>query len=440
MQYGTGLSVILLLLSFWGYMSWFYTAATCTDGRQNGDERGVDCGGSCSYICAIDVSPLKVDWARSFEVTSGVYNAVAYVENINASAAAPEVAYTFSLYDDQGLITSVEDTTFLPPNSVYPVFAGRIATGGRVPTKTFLDLKPVEKWTTAVSSRDQFTVKDRELSDADVKPKLTATLVNNGLTSLYNVEVVATIFNSEGTALTASRTLVDKFDPRAEQQVVFTWPEPIAKTIRSCEVPTDVVMAIDLSGSMNNDGGTPPEPINSVLQAADRFVERLQTHDQAAVVTFATDAVIAKSFTAPTTAASVVRGLAIDPKEERGNTNTGDAFKRAAELFAGSGKNADARKVMVILTDGLATAPDEDPEGYALQAANVLKESGVEVYAIGLGKQVNMDFIRKIASAGDAYQALTKEQVDAIYQSITGAICEDGAAIIEIVPKIPIGQ
>ena len=39
---------------------------------------------------------------------------------------------------------------------------------------------------------------------------------------------------------------------------------------------------------------------------------------------------------------------------------------------------------MVILTDGLATAPDIEPEQYALAKAADLKATEVDVYAIGL--------------------------------------------------------
>jgi Mg-chelatase subunit ChlD len=247
--------------------------------------------------------------------------------------------------------------------------------------------------------------------------------------------VVATIFDANGNALTASRTIVDDFLPRTEQDIVFTWPEPIAKTVRSCEVPTDVVVAIDLSGSMNNDQAEPPEPITSVLGAAQRFVGRLQERDQAALITFASEAVTNQGFSSPRFISGRIRELGIDPEEEQGSTNTGDAFLRAAQLFNSANKNPDARKVMVILTDGLATAPEEEPEQYARELATALKQTDVTVFAIGLGQEVNMEFVRDIASPNAAFQALSSSEVDSIYQAITGAICEDGAARIDIVPK-----
>ncbi len=436
-QYFTGFGVVFLGMCFLIYSNYFYVAASCFDNNQNGEERGVDCGGACARICVFDVAMPSVEWARSFRVTDGQYNAVAYVENNNLVAATPEISYTFSLYDADGLITERSGTTILPPDSSYPIFEGRITTGNRIPTQTLLDLKPAELWLPAKVGRNQFTIVDRNLQSADEQPRLDVLIANNELTEAKEVEVVATIFDANGNALTSSRTFVDEFLPREQREITFTWPEPIATTLRSCEVPTDVVVAIDLSGSMNNDQAEPPQPITSVLSAAESFVSRLQTGDQIGVVTFATEAIQNLGLTPSILdAQTAIQALSIDPEEEAGSTNTGEALLRATEELNSARHNADARKVAVLLTDGLATAPDEDPELYALAQASNLKGSGAQLFVIGLGEQVNMEFIRQLASEPtNAFQAINRNEVDRIYRDITGAICEDGAAIIDVVPK-----
>ena len=47
-QYIAGIVFVLLLIGTGIYFAYFYEAANCFDGTQNGDERGVDCGGSCA--------------------------------------------------------------------------------------------------------------------------------------------------------------------------------------------------------------------------------------------------------------------------------------------------------------------------------------------------------------------------------------------------------
>lgn len=440
-QYGTGFLTFLFLLGGVFYVSYFYAPASCFDGVKNGSEQGVDCGGSCSRICSFQVTPPQVSWAQSFEVTEGVYNAVAYVENRNQAAASPEVPYTFRLFDKDGLIVERTGSTILPADSVYPIFAARIDTSGRVPTQTILELGEAEKWLPAVSGREQFTVQERTLQNVDSRPRLEAKIYNNALTEAEDIEVVATIFDAQGNALTSSRTFINTFAPRSEEIVVFTWPQPIAKTIRSCEIPTDVALAIDLSGSMNNDGGTPPQPISSVLEAAQAFTGRLQQEDQVSVVTFATKAVLVAPLSRAFSAiATQIKTLAISPEEEQGSTNTGDAIKVATSELVSSRHNTEARKVLVLLTDGLATAPGEDPDTYALAAASESKDKDVIIYTIGLGNEVNMDFVRSLASdSGKAYAALTTNDVNNIYRSITASLCEDGPAVIEIIPKTTTG-
>lgn len=436
-QYGTGLTLFCVVAFLLVYQQFFYEVPTCFDSRHNGEEAGVDCGGVCTRICAFTVEPPSATWARSFRVVDGQYNAVAYIENRNRIAASPELHYTFSLYDAEGLIAERKGSTILPPDSVYPVFEARIDTGKRIPTQTFIALDPVEMWLPATVGRDQFTVTSRKLLNADSKPTLEAKIRNNDLTVTNEVEIVATIFDTYGNALTSSRTFINDFAPRSEATAVFTWPEPIAKTVRSCEIPTDVVLAIDLSGSMNNDAANPPEPVTSVLAAAKSFVDRLRDADQVGVVTFASEATVEQPLTHQReVTANAVTALRIDPKEESGSTNTGEALMSVSEELNSERHSSGARKVAVLLTDGLATAPDENPDEYALSNAQLMKENGISVFAIGLGEQVNMDFVSRLASSpAQSFKAVTAADVDQIYRQITASLCEDGAAVIDIIPK-----
>jgi Mg-chelatase subunit ChlD len=437
--YGAGMGVFLLVLGSLGYWAFFYTAPTCFDGKMNGAERGVDCGGACALICAADVQEPKVLWAQSFEVVSGTYNAVGYVENRNLIEGTESLQYTFKLVDSAGAtIAEKRGVTFLPPDSVYPIFEGRIETGGKIPARTFLTLEPVRAWEAFTATRDQFTVGSRTLKDVDARPRLDAEITNNAIKDARDVEIIATIFDASGNALTASRSVVPLFEGRSKQMVTFTWPQPIAKTLRSCEVPTDVILAIDLSGSMNNDGGTPPEPITSSLKAAASFTSRLKSADQAGIVTFATLGALPQTLVGDkASVAALIEKLSIDPKEERGSTNLGDAITKAVEEFASARHDSDARKVLILFTDGKATAPDPDPNAYAESAAEAAKAAGITVFTIGLGDDLDTALLAGIASSPDrAYTALDTGALDQIYRSITSSICEDGPAKIDIVPKI----
>ena len=426
------------LVSTGVYFMYFYAAPTCFDNLQNGEERAVDCDGSCTRICAISVLQPTVLWAKSFQVQPGQYNAVAYVENKNISAGSPLVNYRFTLSDATGIITERTGTTVLPPDSTYPVFEGRIDTDGRVPTETKLVLAPADMWLPASERRSQFRTVDLKLVEADARPKLNVKMENVGLREAKSVEIVATIFDARGNALTASQTFVEQFGGQSQKDIVFTWPNPIAKTVRSCAVPTDVVLAIDLSGSMNNDGANPPQPVTDVLAAASEFARNLRPDDRVSVVTFATKAVTAIQLSNNAAdVAAAIKKLTIDPKEETGSTNQGDALVAAQAELNSSRHNPDARSVIILLTDGLATAPEKEPDVYAKNKAALLKADDIELFTIGLGKGADMVFVRALASTeAQAFAAPTPSTLGSIYQSITGSICEDGAARIDVIPKV----
>ncbi|MCA9365343.1 VWA domain-containing protein [Candidatus Kaiserbacteria bacterium] len=437
-QYGFIYLTIIFSLIMVVYYLYFYKAPTCFDGIRNNQEEGIDCGGGCLPICSFKVIPPVVTWAESFKIVEGQYNAVAYIENQNELAATEKLKYTFKFYDaNNNLITERKGVTVLPPNSTYPIFEGRINTDLAVIKRTEIELEPVNLWLPATIGRNQFRSTDIKLSGADDKPRLDVIMENTTLYEAENIVVVATIFNSVGTPLTASETLIDRFAGESRKNIVFTWPQPISKTVRSCEVPTDIVMAIDLSGSMNNDGGNPPQPITNVLEAASTFISNARSKDQVALVTFATEAKNALYLdTDLSRVEKAVKELKIDPKEETGSTNMGDALLEAQKELNSVRHNTDARNVVVLLTDGLPTEPDPDPTGYVLDAAEKIKNDNIIIYTIGLGSEVDADLLKRLASVEEnSFIAANTLELKEIYERITTAICEDGASRIDIIPK-----
>ncbi|MCA9354659.1 MAG: VWA domain-containing protein [Candidatus Kaiserbacteria bacterium] len=438
-QYGTGFGLFWVLVFALVYFTVYYEPTSCFDGKQSGDERGIDCGGSCVRICTADVLPPRLVWAKSFEIVEGQYNVVAYVDNQNQVAATPELPYTFELYNGNTLVATRSGSTILPPNSVYPIFEGRIQTDGAAPvTETRLVLQQADMWIPASVGRDQFRSQEIELIRADTRPRLDVEIENTALTDANAVEVVATIFNEGGEPVAASQTLAELIPARSTQDLVFTWPNPIAKTVRSCVIPTDVALGIDLSGSMNNDGGDPPQPISAALAAAEQFVSSLQENDQVAVVTFATEAQIVSGLSrTQQNVAELVRGLKIDAAEETGFTNTPAAFSLVDAVLNSAQHNENARRVLVLLTDGLPTAEgDEEIVTAAITAAKQLDETGIEIYAIGLGEGVDRSFIQAIATAPEnAYFAPTGADLARIYEEITSALCELGPTKIDVIAK-----
>lgn len=437
-QYTAGFLLFLGAISFGVYKTFIYTPGNCFDSAMNNGESGVDCGGSCVRICAAAVSAPKVLWAKSFEIQEGQYNAVAYIENQNQIAATPALRYTFEFWSGDQKIGEKSGTTVLPPSSVYPVFEGRLYFDKQI-TSTVLKLEPVDLWVPATLGREQFKTASLDLLSIDFEPRLQVRIENTALTEAKEIEVVATLFNTVGEPIAASQTFIDSFEGRSNKDIVFTWPQPLSKTIRSCEVPSDIIMAIDLSGSMNSDGGDPPQPVTDALLAAKQFVSSLKPEDKASVVRFASEAVTVSELSKNhETTAAIINGLTITQSDETGFTNTVAGIRAAAAELASSRHGDSSRRAVVLLTDGLPTAPGDTVKilEETTVAAKSLADSGVEIYAIGLGKGVNSAFISSLASKPEyAYLAPKAGDLNQIYKQITGSLCETGATRIDVIAK-----
>lgn len=455
LQYGAGFSAFVASMMTIVYFVAFYTPANCFDGMQNGDELAVDCGGSCVRICAFEVAPPTVTMVDSFAITDSQYNAVAYIENRNTEAGTPALDYTFRLLDQSGIITERRGTTPLLPDGTYPIFEGRIATDGRTPTETTLELAPAEFWYPYDANRSQFRTVDLQLVDADARPRLNVRLENTALTEARDVEVVATIFDSMGNPLTSSQTFIQNFAPRSQSDIVFTWPRPIATTVRSCEVPSDVMIVLDRSGSMAADGGTPPEPLESAKRAAATFVQQLRATDQVGYFSYATLPSTPIELRLSSNKSTAAAAIASTVMGEDGvqYTNMGEAFRVAQAELTSARHRDDARKVIVLMTDGDVTRPLNPETGerdieyaaqYARDLAREAKAQDIIVYTIGFGDffssndAVDRDIglIRDLATdSSKAFFAPTITDLENVYRDIAEDICEDGPARIDIIAK-----
>jgi Mg-chelatase subunit ChlD len=318
------------------------------------------------------------------------------------------------------------------------VFVSDINSGNRVPAQTFFELTGDFEWYRAEDVGANLVIADRVLSHPESAPRLDATLENMSPNEFKNIDIIAVIFGTDGNAVAASKTFIELLPQQTKEHLVFTWPRPLPKRIESCTAPADAVLLIDVSGSMNNDNDNPPQPLTDAKEAAAAFINRLNVEDRSGAVSFATDAahISPLSIAHPATREAVL-ALSIQPEEESGATNIGAGIILADEELNSARHNPAARKVAVLLTDGQANEP-EDPGGeiFALSAAALAKEHGVVFYTIGLGDETNETFLREIAGGEDrVFRAASSDDLDGIYLEISAAICERGAAVIEILPR-----
>lgn len=210
------------------YQLLFTAPPLCTDGKQNGLERGVDCGGPCSLLCAGEVRPPVVLWARSFESAPQTYTAAAYIQNNNVGAGARRVGYSFQLFDaDNRLVVDRAGVADIPPIPVVPIIEAGIDVGFRQVSRTLFSFSTQPVWVKAGELPALTISRQRLAEDAS---RLEATIANDSF-SEARVSVAAVLFDAAGAARAASKSTVT-VPARGSVPVVFTWGVPAQEVVR----------------------------------------------------------------------------------------------------------------------------------------------------------------------------------------------------------------
>lgn len=214
----------------------FYEPPTCTDGVQNGLEDGVDCGGECPIICSFSAADPLTHWSRLFQIVPGVYTTLALVENPNATVGAADIPYSFKLRDaDNVLVYEKKGLISLSPSTVVPIFETGLQTGSRVPTRSEFTLG-VPVWVRQEPRERDVSVREQKLEDEASRPTLTATLRNDTTSDIGRFTTVAILYDIDGNALHASRTIVDGLAGLSETRVIFTWPQPFSGSVAKIDI------------------------------------------------------------------------------------------------------------------------------------------------------------------------------------------------------------
>lgn len=237
-KYGYFLVVIGILAFAIGvpFFFFFYKAPTCSDGKQNGNERGVDCGGACSRLCPADFSSPKVIWAYAVKVVPGVYNLLAYIQNPNQSVEAVSLPYIFRMYDDEGiLVAEKEGRAFVPAGQKFAVFESGVRTGERLPAKTIFEFTNVPEWRIG-GIFSQVRMLSVNL-DQGKNPSAEAKVKNDTVDrSFSNITAFIILYNKDDNRVNFSKTIIDNIAPGEQKSIYFTWPEPLSEPVVRSEV------------------------------------------------------------------------------------------------------------------------------------------------------------------------------------------------------------
>jgi Ca-activated chloride channel family protein len=200
-------------------------------------------------------------------------------------------------------------------------------------------------------------------------------------------------------------------------------PEWVGQPIVRTEAARDIMLALDLSGSMDyhdfpGEDGEVVSRFEAVQRVVDRFVTARED-DRIGLIVFGTKAYLQLPFTRDLDTARALVDL-MDVGMAGPKTALGDSIGLAIRSFETS--EVDDR-LLILLTDGNDTASKMTP----INAADIARLNGVEIYTIGIGDtaatgedRVDFDVLAAIAArtGGEFYNTEDEAALDAVYRRI----------------------
>ena len=182
--------------------------------------------------------------------------------------------------------------------------------------------------------------------------------------------------------------------------VALARPQYVEPPIVNVESARDLMLAVDLSGSMAttdmfDEAGERISRLDAVKLVLDDFVERREA-DRLGMIVFGTEAFVQTPFTADH---DLVRTLLdqIEPRMAGPQTMIGDAIGLAVKAF----DNSEARdRVLILLTDGNDTGSKVPPR----KAAEIAAQNDLAIHTVAVGDPTAAGEAEMPSSIGRARQ------------------------------------
>jgi Ca-activated chloride channel family protein len=178
---------------------------------------------------------------------------------------------------------------------------------------------------------------------------------------------------------------------------------PRAELAKMQQVPRDVVLVLDTSGSMSG------PKIEQARRALKFCLDRLTERDNFAVLNFATTVSRFADGLLPVNKSNIARARKwVDDLEATGGTAIDDALKAALALRS---NNTDRSFTVVFFTDGEPTVGETNPEKIVKNVTDN-NSSHTRIFTFGVGDDVNATLLDRLADATRAVSTYVRPEED----------------------------
>jgi len=221
----------------WVLYDALYEPPNCFDKKWNGDEVNIDCGGSCSLRCESQVLNPIIRWTRSFEVSPGVYNVLAYLENPNIDSGTQNVPYRFRVFDSENvLLQERRGSIAIIPKSILPILENTLPVGKLEANRVVFEFTEPLVWYKQDLLENLIVVQDEEISRLEDSPRIRASVKNTGIKPIKDLKVIAIVYDAQDNAMASSQTILKTVPPNQNMEVFFVWPKPFESEMSRFEL------------------------------------------------------------------------------------------------------------------------------------------------------------------------------------------------------------
>jgi hypothetical protein len=240
------INIIITFVVLFGLLAYgiFYLTApdpTCTDGKQNQAEKGVDCGGTCAP-CK-EKQQIQDIVIKEVGVALGgndTYDVAAKIVNPNNILGSALFDYTFIIKDAEGKVISTREgkNFILPADSKYIAELGLQMEGSAVPASVNLVINEV-KWEELVNiGKPQIGVYNKNFgADAISKgSEADGVIRNESGYDLSKISVVIILRSEKGDIVGINKTEKNAVRVKEERDFRLTWPYQLSAPVQNIEV------------------------------------------------------------------------------------------------------------------------------------------------------------------------------------------------------------
>lgn len=241
------ITLAIIYVVLFGLIGWYlyYLISpdpTCTDGKKNQSEKGVDCGGPCKPCQnAQAAKDIEVVEKTFVDGGGGTYDVLLKVSNPNYILGSDTISYTITLKDSAGAEVGKKTGTsyILPADSRY------IIEMGIVPDVSGVSVASVDvsfdkiTWKELPNmSKPQLNIYNRRFGEAPMGAGNIAEAVvrNESPYDLNTVQIAIIIRDEYGKVVGLNTSLKQSLRAREEQSFRVTWPYQFKGNARKLEI------------------------------------------------------------------------------------------------------------------------------------------------------------------------------------------------------------